>query len=204
MITSLFISLWGIISILCSCFPYKWNLSLNGLLFFLKNFALIKEVLATTLAVIGLFFVIERINLMSESNYSSAREAWKKDFEAYLSTNIATENPYMRVYFEQLAYQLFKYLIKRNFVIYNKLALRIFFFRFIKNQIGAFEKSSKGFDSNGGKYLNVNDIYSLPEIQTVISNIFKLSHYYQTLTSDFEELYKAEAKRFASKNLKLH
>lgn len=201
MIITLLISFWGIISILCSSIFYQWDISLTGLLFFLKGFSILKEILATTLAIIGLFFVIERINLMSESNYSAAREAWKSTLEGYLKTNIGTENPYMRVYFEQISYQLFKYLIKRNFIIYNKLALHIFFFRYVKYQVIAFEKKSKGFETNGGQYQSPDNVYSLEEIQKVISEIFKLSHYYQTLKVDFEKLYRAEVKKFASKNI---
>ncbi len=200
MVVLILISLWSIGLILLKCFVRDHDFTLNGLLLFINLFTPVVNLIAATLLVIGLFIAIERITLMAEANELKASETWKKNFDKILEP-IEVENPYMAVYFEQISDKIYKYLYKRNFVIYNKLMLRFFVWKYIDGQIFLFETKSKKYINNNEKYADVNEVCSLDEIKKVISFIFRLSHQYEKLEFDFEEIYKKKVKPIAKKNI---
>lgn len=190
----------AVIFTLFKCFKFDFVGNLNGIIFFINQFDQIKELIAGTLAIIALFFIIERINLMGEANYSAAREVWKGEFTKKIE-EMRIENPYMAIYFEQISDQLYKYLLKRNFTIYNKLMLRYFYYKFISDQVIEFEKNSKKSINQGGRYSSREIVYSLDEAQKLTEFIFRLSHYYRTLIPDFTLLYSTKVQSYAEKHI---
>lgn len=202
MFSLLIITIFGTSLILLKCFKYDFIGNLGGLMFFIKQFEDVYVLITATLAIIGLFIAIERINLMVEANEIKASESWKLQFVLILE-GLKINNPYMAIYFEQIADKIYRFLYRRNFVISNKLTLKLFTWKFFENQIITFEKKSKKYIDNGGKYNDINDACSIDEIKQVIGYISRLSHQYEKLEFDFDEIYKSTVKPFAEKNLDL-
>jgi hypothetical protein len=190
----------AVFKISIDCFKYKFDLGLNELLFYISNFKPIFELLAGTLVMIGLFVAVERVNLMSEANDLKASELWKKKFFELIN-DLRINNPPMAIYFEESSDKIYRYLYKRNFLIYNKLMLRIFMWKFIDSQTIYFEVSSKIYTNNQKKYQTENEVCSIEEIKKIAEFIFRFSHIYETLMADFEDIYKSNVKPFARKNL---
>ena len=200
---TLFLALLSIIAlsnITYKCLKLDGNLSLNGLLTFISQFKPLTELIAGTLVMIGLFVAIERVNLMSEANDLKASELWKKKFDNIIN-EMRKDNPPMAIYFEESADKIYRYLYKRNFVIFNRFMLRGFMWKFIDSQTIYFEINSKKFIDNEKKYESETQICSIDEIKKIIGFIFRFSHIYENLMNDFEEIYKSNVEPFAKKNL---
>ncbi|MFN3343148.1 MAG: hypothetical protein ACK40M_10655 [Flavobacteriales bacterium] len=169
------ISVLGFILIQIDCFSLPINWGINGLQFYLKQFEPISTSLGASLALIGGYFLLEQVRLMLYSNMINEFNQWDADFKRVIE-NIRTENPAMANYFTDISKRIYKYLYVREFLIFKRLSLRKFYWKFIKFRVEDFEKNSKGFlDENNKIYSNGQNPYSIKQLKTICDYIFKAS-----------------------------
>ncbi|MBI5539035.1 MAG: hypothetical protein HY951_03185 [Bacteroidia bacterium] len=194
-----FISLICIVNSFREVFSLKSDCSFEGVKTFFNTFLSYKDIHSLTLAVLGIYLVIEQIEIAFYANRITSRLEWKSRLENKLKD---FDNIIIKNYFSEKSNEIFDFLLHNNLRVSNIRQLKKFFKKFLNDKIEDFEKSTNQYNTNSCHYEKPDQSYSIEGVKTLVTDLIDPEISYVNFTKNFNKLYMKIVKNFNSDKIK--
>lgn len=189
-----------ILSVICFYVASQNICPASKLASFLENINKYGNIFTITIALITVGLILNQITLAVEANKLTPQAKWTENFEKFFKDKKPSSqkiSSMIQTYFLKNSDDLF------NFLYALEIPLRVsstkeltnFFNTFLKEKVREFELESDGYHQNNKSYKSLDTSYSYTDIQKILPFLLKTTRNYQTLESDFDNLYKNEVKK---------
>jgi hypothetical protein len=194
-----------VLSAICFYLAFQNSCPASKLTLFLENISKYGNIFTITIALITVGLILNQITLAVEANKLTPRANWTENFEKFFKDKKPSSqqiSSMIQTYFLKNADDLFDFLysLETPLRIDNIKELTDFFNTFLKDKVREFELDSDGYHQNNKNYKSLDTSYSYTDIQKILPFVLKPTKNYQTLESDFSNLYKTEVNKMIQEN----
>jgi hypothetical protein len=200
-IISLSISLVISILVIChECQSYTISLTLEGFKFFFSRITLdgielfisqfepFSSIYGLTIALIGIFLIIDQIEISTHQKGIKSFDSWKENIDKVLK-EYEESNPAIYKHIDGNITKIYDFISSVGFRIENKSNLKRFMNKFIVNNIDEFETYSIAYIKKNGIYDSKNTSYARTDVQKLLSLIVDPDVHYMSYWRDFTKIY---------------